>query len=171
MTTPHAQIRPVAWSAIQAWIYELATAQDQWDCIVGISRGGIPLAVTLSYCCDNMPLEFVYRSHAPGSRTPFYIYGEDRQERLRRNRKSFQLTTGGKYRRPLVVDDVATFGDTLAIVNELLSAEGATTITFATYAVDLPVLSREHPELAPRINHAIAVDNSSVWLSFPWQRY
>jgi len=171
MISPNVEVRPVAWDALQVWIRELAIEQDQWDCIVGVSRGGIPLAITLSYYCDTKPLEFLYRNQAPGARAPFHIFGVDREERLKRNRLTFQLTTGGKYQRPLVIDDVTTFGDTLVVADELLSAEGATSAIFATYAADLTVLSREHPMLVSRVRYATVVDNSSVWLSFPWHRY
>jgi len=170
MTPPQGQIHQIAWSAIHLWIRELAADQDQWDCIVGVSRGGLPLAVSLSYYCDNTPLEFLYRNQALGSRAPFYVFDDGREERFKLARNNFHLTTAGRYRRPLVIDDVTTFGDTLTVANELLASEGVTDISFATYAADLTVLTRERPNLAARVRYAIAIDNSSVWLSFPWQR-
>lgn len=170
MTPPQGEIRRIAWQAIHLWIRELAADQDQWDCIVGVSRGGLPLAVSLSYYCDSKPLEFLYRSQAPGSRAPFYVFDAGREERLNHARRSFRLTTGGRYKQPLIIDDVTTFGDTLTVAEELLLAEGVTDPSFATYAVDLTVLNRERPKLASRVRHAIAIDNSSIWLSFPWQR-
>jgi len=170
MPAPQGEIRRVAWHAIRVWIRELAADQDQWDCIVGVSRGGLPLAVSLSYYCDSKPLEFLYRSQALGSRAPFYVFGEGREERLNHARRNFRLTTAGKYQRPLVIDDVTTFGDTLTVADELFRAEGVTDVRYATYAVDLTVLNRERPTLASSVKHAIAIDNSSVWLSFPWQR-
>lgn len=170
MTTPQGEIRRVTWQAIRPWILELADDQDQWDCIVGVSRGGLPLAVGLSYYCDSKPLEFLYRSQAPGSRDPFYLFGKGREDRLNQARRDFRLTTAGKYRRPLIIDDVTTFGDTLTVAEELFAAEGVTDPSFAAYAVDMTVLNRERPNLASRVRHAIAIDNFSVWLSFPWNR-
>jgi hypoxanthine phosphoribosyltransferase len=170
MVAPRGKISRVPWNSIHDWIRELAAEQDQWDCIIGISRSGVPLAVSLSYYCETKPLEFLYRSQAPGPRAPFYVFDEGRAARLEHARKSFRLTTAGKYRRPLVIDDVTTFGDTLTVAGELLAAEGITDIIFATYAVDLTVLERERPELARRVKYAATIDNSSVWLSFPWQR-
>jgi hypoxanthine phosphoribosyltransferase len=170
MTPPQGQVRRIAWQAVHLWVRELAADQDQWDCIVGVSRGGLPLAVSLSYYCDGKPLEFLYRSQALSSRTPFYVFGEGREERLDHARRNFRLTTGGKYQRPLVIDDVTTFGDTLTVADELLAADGATDIRFATYAADPEILNRERPALAARVRYAIAIDNSRIWLSFPWQR-
>ncbi len=170
MTATQGEIRSVGWQAIRPWVLELASDQDQWDCIVGVSRGGLPLAVSLSYYCDSKPLEFLYRNQAPDSKAPFYVFAEGREERLNHARSNFRLTTAGRYRRPLVIDDVATFGDTLTVADELLAADGATEISFATYAVDLAVLHRERPNLTSRVRYAITIDNSSVWLSFPWQR-
>lgn len=170
MTPPQGQIRTIAWQAIQPWVRELAADQDQWDCIVGVSRGGLPLAVSLSYHCDGKPLEFLYRSQSLGSRAPFYVFDEGREERLNHARQNFRLTTCGRYQRPLVIDDVTTFGDTLTVAEELLTAEGAKDIHFATFAADLTVLNRERPRLASRVRYGIEIDNSRVWLSFPWQR-
>lgn len=170
MAAAPGEIRRVGWPAIRLWIRELAADQDQWDCIVGVSRGGLPLAVSLSYYCDSKPLEFLYRSEPPGSRAPFYVFDEGREERLNHARHNFNITTCGRYQRPLVVDDVVTFGDTLTVAAELLAAEGVTDVRFATYAADLSVLSRERPKLASRVRYSIMVDNSSVWLSFPWQK-
>lgn len=170
MATPQGEIRRVGWSAIRLWIRELAADQDEWDCIVGVSRGGLPLAVSLSYYCDSKPLEFLYRRQAPGSRVPFYVFDEGREARINHARQNFHLTTCGRYQRPLVIDDVVTFGDTLTVADELLAAEGVTDVRFATYAADLSVLSRERPKLASRVRYSIKVDNSSVWLSFPWQK-
>jgi hypoxanthine phosphoribosyltransferase len=170
MASHQGEIRRIAWQTIRLWIRELAIDQDQWDCIVGVSRGGLPLAITLSYYCDSKPLEFLHKAEATAKRTPFYVFGAGRQDRLDDARRNFRLTTGGRYHRPLVIDDVTTFGDTLTVAEELLAAEGVTEARFATYAADLTVLSRERPELATRVRYAIDIDNSKVWLSFPWQR-
>lgn len=53
MANPQGEIRGIAWQAIHLWIRELAADQDMWDCIVGVSRGGLPLAVSLS--CGRRP--------------------------------------------------------------------------------------------------------------------
>jgi hypoxanthine phosphoribosyltransferase len=171
MNSHQGQIRRISWQAIQLWIRELADDQTEWDCIVGVSRGGVPLAVSLSYYCDRKQLEFLHRSQAPGPRPPFYLFGDSREDRIDKAMKNFHLTGGGKYRHVLVIDDVATFGDTLAVAGELLTAEGVTDIKFATYAADLTVLKRERPDLASRLRYGIAIDNSSTWLSFPWQSH
>lgn len=170
MTLPHQQIQRITWESIHLWLRELSADQDQWDCIVGVSRGGLPLAVGLSYYCDGKPLEFLYRSQPPGSRAPFYVFDEGREERLRHARRSFRLTTSQRYQRPLVIDDVTTFGDTLTVADELLMAQGVTDARFATYAADVAVLNRERPNVASRIRYAIKIDNSRVWLSFPWAK-
>jgi adenine/guanine phosphoribosyltransferase-like PRPP-binding protein len=72
--------------------------------------------------------------------------------------------------RVLVVDDVATFGDTLGIAEEVLTARGAKLVEFALFAVDRTVLKREHASLLARVvSYARDIDNSRLWLEFPWQ--
>lgn len=161
-------IRSIAWSEVQDWVRALVSATVQFDCIVGISRGGVVPAVLLSYFSSDKPLAFAYRNEAPGTRDPFYVFSVGREERLRQNRDRFRITDGFVPRRPLVVDDVATFGDTLSVVEERLRELGADDVSFATYAADIRVLQRERPHLLEKLRYHEKIDNAQVWLSFPW---
>jgi hypoxanthine phosphoribosyltransferase len=166
MSTP--RVRSVEWPDVRDWVNKLAKVQIDYDSIVGVSRGGIPPAVCLSYLHHDRPLYFAYRNEPPGVKEPFYVFGAGRERRLAENRSSYRITDGFKSRHPLVVDDVVTFGDTLSVVADLLEALGAQEITFATYAADVGVLQRERPSVMARLNYRESIDNAQVWLSFPW---
>jgi hypoxanthine phosphoribosyltransferase len=161
-------VRSVQWPEVHDWLIDLVAASIDCDSIIGVSRGGVPIAVCLSSMMKNTPLHFAYRDNAPGVNEPFYVFGGDRESRLAENRSRYKLTDGGSFRKPLVVDVVVTFGDTLSIVGELLISAGAAEVRYATYAADVAVLDRERPEIKSTLTYHESIDNSQVWLSFPW---
>ncbi len=162
------RIQNVSWNSVDEWLDKLAGTLDH-DCIVGISRGGAALAIALSYKCPGLPLHFLYRKFPPAERPPFYVFEEGRLERRNETRDAMQLSDGFDSESALVIDDVATFGDTLLVAEEVLKAAGARRLDFALYAVDAAVLSREQPDIALRVSAEHIIDNSRTWLHFPWQ--
>ncbi|MDX8149894.1 phosphoribosyltransferase family protein [Lentzea sp. BCCO 10_0061] len=161
-------VRSVQWSEVHAWILEIAATSGNFDSIVGVSRGGATPAICLSYIATETPLHFAYRDNAPAERKPFYVFGSGRDERLANNRSSYRITNGFRSRRPLVVDDVATFGDTLTVIGDLLASLGAAEVKYATYAADVATLQRERPSILSNLSYHESIDNAKVWLSFPW---
>jgi adenine/guanine phosphoribosyltransferase-like PRPP-binding protein len=160
-------LEEVTWEQVSAWLLELSRA-FVWDGIVGISRGGAILASSLSYMCPEIPLHFVYKNQIAPPREPFYVFESGRSQRIHETQESLRLTSGFNSRRPLVVDDVATYGDTLSVADELIRNAGAEEVAFALYAVDRKVLERSRPEIVDRIAYERDIDNSNVWLKFPW---
>jgi hypothetical protein len=102
------KIQQVSWADIRSWQQEVA-GEFSFDGIVGISRSGAVLAIGLSYLCPTAPLHFVYKSATTRTSQPFYVFGAGREERLRETMSSLRVTDGFDCKRPLVVDDVATF--------------------------------------------------------------
>lgn len=164
-------VESVEWPTLKSWLETLALMERarRWDAIVGISRGGAALAIPLSYLLPALPLHFAYFSGIKNIGKEFYVFDAGREHRLQWTRSHLQLTTPFESRRPLIVDDVATFGDTLGTVRDLVLESGPEDVSFALYAVDPNVLRRERPELLAKAIYAREVDNSVTWLSFPWQ--
>lgn len=168
MTESAPRIVRVAWPEITAWARTLAVLPREWDHIVGVSRGGVPLAVTLAYLCEGVPLTFMTRTVARMPDEPFYVFGSGRVERLERNLREFFVDLPPGCRKPLVVDDVVTFGDTLTVARQLLVERGATEVFFATYGADTTVLQRERRDILKSLSYHQQIDNSQTWLQFPW---
>jgi hypoxanthine phosphoribosyltransferase len=166
---PKPTVRLINWDEVLQWAFDMRERLGKFDCLVGIGRGGIPLAVTLSYAYPAVPLRFVNRRSARGSTSNFYVFDGDRESRLEFHRETLYAPDVDGFNRVVVVDDVATYGDTLGVVYELLSKRNGS-VDFALFAIDGVRLAQSQPDLSRRVSHYLELDNSKVWLSFPWQQ-
>lgn len=162
------EIEDVQWGEVADWLVQLS-ADFRWDGIVGVSRGGVVLAIALSHLQPNVPLHFVYQNEPVLSRGAFYVFEPGRPQRLAETQSALRLTDNFFCRNPIVLDDVATFGDTITVASDLVRSAGAMQITLALFALDRQELDAARPEIAPHILHRREIDNSSTWLRFPWQ--
>lgn len=169
MTKPRIEV--VDWPAIEHWLRSLAPIVEAVDGIVGVARSGAPMATALSYLWPTKHLAFATRRDPRGSKDAFYVFDAGRDSRFERNRKSiFVSELPETVTKILVLDDVATFGDTLECVRERLEEmEKRVSVSFACYAVDAARLGEARPDILSRTSYSIDIDNSKIWMSFPWQ--
>jgi hypoxanthine phosphoribosyltransferase len=74
-------VEQVAWDDVVKSNHALVADWDPPDAVLGISRGGVPIAVHLSYLAPLVPLSIVTRVAADGNNDPFYVFNSDRGER------------------------------------------------------------------------------------------
>lgn len=167
MTNP--DIMKIQWSAVESWLRRLAN-QQRFDTIVGVTRAGLPLAVGLSFLRPEASLAILSRRGPRGEKLPRYDFEKDRAARTELLLQSFELTSlpdGAS--EVLIVDDVATFGDTLHVASmKVLERIPMAQITFACFAADEARLSSANPEVLERLQSQVAIDNYKTWVSFPW---
>lgn len=166
-----ARIRTISWQEIASSVKELLKNWEEPDAIIGVSRGGVPISISLSYGAPSIPIGFVYRVAARGDRKAFYIFSDDRAERQARNERELKLSEiPGELRKILVVDDVATHGGTLSVARQLISkAYPEADLRFYCFAIDPVRLRATSPSIADRASSHLEIDNHEVWLRFPWQ--
>lgn len=162
-------ILDVTWEAIEAWVSDLSAEAMESDVIIGVARGGAPIATALAYRCPDAVLSFATNLRRSSTSGPFFVFEGDRDRRIETLHLELHIAAFDPGARVLVVDDVATFGDTLSVVEAKLEPSGPESIRFATYAADLEVLSHQRPSVSARLSYCIEVDNSRDWLRFPWE--
>lgn len=162
-------IMKIGWPTVEDWLRNLAE-QHRFDAIVGVSRSGLPLAVALSSLRPESSLAILSRRGPRGEKPPYYNFGTNREARAEALRSSFELTSlPDDASEVLIVDDVATYGDTLHVAAQKVRAQlPAVRISFACFAADEARLGGARPEILDQLSHEIAIDNSQVWVSFPW---
>ena len=167
MTEP--EILTIGWPEIVAWLRGLAR-ESQFDTIVGITRCGLPLAVALSAMVPEASLAILSRRGPRGAKPPCYDFETDRAERVVALDLSFELTSlPQSVSKVLIIDDVATYGDTLAMaMSKVRSVAPDAEIGFACYAADEARLRAGRPEILERLHRHIVIDNARTWVSFPW---
>lgn len=167
MTKP--DIIKIQWPSVESWLRHLAD-HERFDTIVGVTRAGLPLAVGLSFLRPEASLAILSRRGPRGEKLPRYDFEKDRAARTELLLRSFELTSlPDRASEVLIVDDVATFGDTLHVASlKVLQRIPNARITFACFAADEPRLSAAHPEVLERLQRQIAIDNYKTWVSFPW---
>jgi len=167
MTLP--EVLSVTWPEVEAWLYELAR-EVPFDTIVGVTRCGLPLAAALSALVPEAALAVLSRRGPRGAKPPRYDFEAERAARLAVLSASFELTSLPKTaERILIIDDVATSGDTLFVAGEKVRAVAPKAeIAFAAYAADEVRLRLGRPEIVDRFHRQIAIDNARTWISFPW---
>lgn len=162
----------VEWKAVEQWVRQVAQ-EIAFDTIVGISRSGLPIAVALSALRPEAGLAILGRVGPRGPKPPLYDFAADRADRRAHLEQSLELGFLPETAcRILIVDDVATFGDTLFVAAQKVrqSAPDAP-IRFATYAADLMRLTASRPEIAQLLSYQITIDNAETWVTFPWNLY
>lgn len=162
-------IMRIEWPSVEAWLRHLARHQ-QFDTIVGVARAGLPLAVGLSFLRPDASLAVLSRLGPRGEKLPRYDFDEDRDARMELLAQSFELNSlPGSAAEVLIIDDVATYGDTLHVAaQKVLVQSPGTRISFACYAADDTRLRLARPEIFKRLQRKIVIDNYKTWVSFPW---
>jgi len=127
-------------------IAEAAEMIDDPDHIVGVARGGLPLAVMVSHRLD-VPLTTLRASHYDG---------EDREEEV-------EIETDGldkvsEHETVLLVDDVADTGMTLEEITDLWSK-------YRVYYHTAVWHKKPQSEHRPNI----VVDETDKWVVYPWE--
>lgn len=127
---------------------EMLTEMADPDWIVGITRGGLPLAVILSHRFD-VPMSTIEASHYDG---------DERQETVEvGTAEPIALTEG----TVLIVDDIADTGDTLAAVDSIVDSMTSPHVDVESATM----FTREDTE--PKPDHVIFATDD--WVVFPWE--
>jgi hypoxanthine phosphoribosyltransferase len=166
-----AKVDHVSWADVTAANERLVQEWTQPDAILGISRGGVPIAVHLSYLAPLVPMNVVARIAAEGNNDPFYVFDRDKGHRRSRKPKEFRIPElFGEPKSILIVDDVATFGGTLEIVSTMVQTlHPNADCKYYCYAVDRPRLRETRPWINELVTSYSEIDNSKIWLNMPWQ--
>ena len=160
--------RVVSWSEFDEMAHDIATRVRPFrpDLVVGLARGGLPLAVRLAHALDVRRFGTIvihkYLDNSAGGPV-----GRVRFEGL--------AVPDGPSARVLVVDDIVAVGDTMRTAAAQLRAScgPSAVLGFASLFADVARLRARWPEvLAPGSTfvYGAEVDNSDVWLTFPWER-
>ncbi len=166
-----AKVSQVSWEAVVKCNERLITEWDKPDAVLGVSRGGVPIAVHLSYLAPLVPMSVVTRVAASGNNDPFYVFREDKGERRSRKPKEFRIPElFGDPKKILIVDDVATFGGTLEVISTMVQTlHPRAECTYYCYAVDRNRLREQRPWIDAITVSYNTIDNSKIWLNMPWQ--
>ncbi len=121
-----------------------------FDCIVGVSRGGLVLTRLMS---DLLEIQDVVIT-----RSEYYVdLGKRRRKPIITQR--IQESLAGK--RVLLVDDVADTGESLVEIKKYLMSKKPECLTMATLYIK--PWSRVIPDYY--------VQKTNAWIIFPWERY
>lgn len=163
------ETRNIDWSDVETWLRKLAVDLDV-DTIVGVTRAGLPIAVALSALKPDLSLAVLSRRGPRGEKPARYDFDTGRRERIETLVRTLEVTSLlADAARILIVDDVATYGDTLAVARDkVLDAVPDASVSFACYAADTTRLGEARPDVLDRLAYAIDIDNSRTWVSFPW---
>lgn len=160
--------RFVSWSELDAIGSSLTDqlAEHEPDLIVGIARGGLPLAVLLS--------------HRTGCRSFGSVLAQKTD-----SEEAFAVSPTGQVelgdamlppvapRRVALVDDVVAHGDVFAVVAESLAQRWPERpeIIFATAFLDRASVRRgPYADVLDRCVFGEDIDNQRVWVVFPWEQ-
>ncbi|WP_432502448.1 phosphoribosyltransferase [Kineococcus arenarius] len=150
--SPAPEREVLTWSAFGGAVRELATAiaQDghRPDLLLGIARGGLPLAAGLAYALDVKEMATI--------NVEFYTGVDSRLPEPVVLPPSVDLAELAG-RRVLVVDDVADTGRTLAVVVDMVRAAGAEPRSAVVYRKPTTRLEPDHCWRA-----------TDRWIEFPW---
>lgn len=141
-----AEERYVTWGEFHAGVEAIAMAADgsDIDAIVGIARGGLPGAVTLSHRFG-APLEVIRAN---------YYDGKEQQEELHIGEVEL-----GEYSNILIFDDIVDTGRTMAGVRDEVVTSTAGIITTASLHV------KPGREMTPNY----WLEETDKWVVYPWE--
>jgi hypoxanthine phosphoribosyltransferase len=122
----HKGVYEISWSKFGSMCKELAleiNKEFQPDCIIGISKGGLPLATVIAsiFRVNLYPIRLSYRE----------------KDRIIHStpRWSVPVTEKVKGKKVLLVDDISVSGETLKIAKEKLLKSGANEVKTTTLSV------------------------------------
>jgi hypoxanthine phosphoribosyltransferase len=170
---PKPMVTGVSWDEVRAAVDEFTGGSTvRYDLIVGIARGGLPIAVAVAERFQDALFSVMLKRYVDTRDVPFFVFEEDSHRRSRRT-KQVEIALpfdDASIRSILVIDDVTTFGNSLEAAEFLLRSKfPSAQIDFYVYAADLPRLSASRPDIAGRIAFSRTIDNKRQWLKFPWE--
>ena len=165
------EIRNVSWAEIEESIRQYLITWEVPNIIIAVSRGGVPIAVALSYASGGVPISYITRRDFSRNYKPFYIFDGNSVAREVRYEKEFVAPKELEdYKSALIVDDVATFGGTLDVTTRLVRRDNPDIdLSYFCYAVDRERLFSRKPGIFDKLYAHTEIDNSQVWLQMPWQ--
>lgn len=139
------------------------SSSGPFDLVVGIARGGMPVAVRLSHKlnCREFGMIMVGRT---ASEAGFDIQDETVAT-------PFQATAS-RASRVLIIDDVTSSGTTLGhVADRVRDRFGVgTECKFAVIYADVSAIrSAGNQHILDRMAFHRDIDNSAVWVDFPWE--
>jgi adenine/guanine phosphoribosyltransferase-like PRPP-binding protein len=166
----------VHWAELIAGIDRFVGSADGFDLLIGIARGGLPLATALSARFDRCGFGVYARRYLDEAATrPFAVFDGSSMARRARVKIEDGLLLPAIFQKPdmrvLVVDDVTTFGNTLEGVTDSIHKRlgSAVQVSYYVHAVDLDRLSASKPQICRRLQYSEVINNRKTWLRFPWE--
>jgi adenine/guanine phosphoribosyltransferase-like PRPP-binding protein len=163
----------VAWDAVRDGVTRFTDLNTrEYDLIVGIAKGGLPIAVAVANRLPAAGFSAMLKKYVDTKHAPFFVFEEGTNKRsIRTKQVNFALPLEiPPVRRALIVDDVTTFGNSLATAESLVLGQfPEAEIDFFVFAADLSRLAASRPSIADRTRCAREVDNRAEWLRFPWE--
>lgn len=151
--------RYISWEDLSEARHSLIThmLRDQWcpELVVGLSRGGLPLATMLSHSLD-VPMAVITLSLRDNSQSGIDLGNVESIQRY--------LDLG---KQVLVVDDINDSGATLSGVSEILESHSDPSTQNLRYAT---MLSKESS--SAEVDYTwltVAPDIDHIWWVFPWE--
>jgi hypoxanthine phosphoribosyltransferase len=167
-------ITKIEWPSILASIdFFMKSKQKNYDVIIGIARGGLPIAVTLSHRMPEALFSVILTGRTTEFDKPYSVFNSNNTANIipsNGNTPSLFIDGRGTNNHVLIVDDVATFGSTLFTASQLVKQhKNSATIDYFVYAADIIRVKEENPNIYDRLCCYRVIDNRKEWLSFPWE--
>jgi hypoxanthine phosphoribosyltransferase len=163
-----AELRRVSWADHGAACDRLRErlAGPPPDLVVGVAKGGLPLAVAL---CHQL------RATAFGTVHLFQSASDDAGDLDVATGLDYQgaVLPDGDYQRIVLVDDVVAKGLVVTEAERLLRVRygpGTEIIPVAAFADPAGIAAGPVPDLGRRLIVDQEIDNTRVWIVFPWER-
>ena len=159
--------RALDWNQFEAMCGRLASqlADADIDLVVGIARGGLPFAVRLSHALGAGGFGVLYlRQTASNAAFDLDITAPVSNEGA--------LLPEGGYKRVLIIDDIVTVGIVMKEAERLVRRQYGDDIdvVLASGYADLTQISAGPvPDLAGRLIADADIDNTTIWIEFPWE--
>lgn len=142
---------------------KIQASASVFDLIVGISRGGLPLAITLSHSiqCRMFGMVSIQKTRSNKS---FDING-DTVAKL-----DGHFLPESTFKSVLIVDDIVAYGDSIGIAIDLINKRYfPNDIQVATLYVNEERLSERGKSAAQFVNYYYEVVPKCTWIFFPWE--
>lgn len=172
------RIEFIPWADIQTstlrFINYCIENRIEYDMILGVAKGGLPIATIISNYFNNAAFAVVLKEYINESTGPFSVFkGQNitRSYREKRQEWFYIRQSVSKIKRVLIVDDVSTFGHALKDAATLVYKEFGSNIQidYYTHALDPTRLATEMPDVYDNTISFNQFDNDKIWYSFPWE--
>ncbi len=145
--------RSVNWKQVEEMCYDLSELikKDNYnpDVLLGIARGGLGPLLMLSYSLDVRNIATV----------PLEFYDKNKQAKNKvKQLMTFDIKNLKKYKKILVVDDVADTGQTLDYILSKLKNKG----------VEVKTSTLLYKPKKSKIKPDYYVKETDEWIDFPW---